>query len=249
MVRKTWQNQDLRHVLNKHFLCLSIDTRAPGEDFGLAISLRLADYPAIVFFDWDGNVIGKVYGYITPATLQSILDKHLQTVNEKRKSMIAEHSKHRPSANTRSQGSAAKPKPRIVGYLSDLNPPTVSRGLVQEQETFSSQPIVRDLGIAPEGMVSRGQKETTIHLDVPGMDQYSLKKLDLSDENPSTHGLLIGSYTNYNELKENVQRFNRIWKGAIWVYCEEVEDIPVYKLALGAYQDREEAEIFCQCNL
>ena len=246
MVRKTWHNKELRHYLSKHFLCLSIDDEAAGADSGLANSLRLADFPAIVFFDWDGNVMGKVYGYLTAPTLQTILDKHLETVNERRKKMIAAQTQVPRSNNLRTRSEAAKPKPRVVGYLSDLNPPTVRQLPVQEKGLAQSSPppTVHDLGLAPAGMVSRGQMETTIHLDVPGMDQYSLKNLNLSSENPATHGLLIGSYISYNELRASVDRFNRVWKSAIWVYCEEVDGIPVYKLALGAYQDREEAEVY-----
>jgi len=90
--------------------------------------------------------------------------------------------------------------------------------------------------------MSRGQSQ--LHLDVPGMHEYSLVNKNPADLQEKSLGLLIGSYTSYKQLRQMVSKFQRVWKGNMWVFAEEVNQIPVYKLVLGDYTSREEAEIF-----
>ena len=76
------------------------------------------------------------------------------------------------------------------------------------------------------------------------MEEYSLQNLRLPRDMPLSYGLLMGSYTSYKALQTELNKMKRYWKEEIWVYCEEINQMPVYKLVLGVYPSEEDAESF-----
>ncbi|MEM7660115.1 MAG: SPOR domain-containing protein, partial [Bacteroidota bacterium] len=176
-------------------------------------------WPAILIFHPEGRLMGRIDGYVAPQTLVSILQKHIRSLeHERRTAYIALVEKQEEAKN-------------MAQLLSD-------------DEVLSPAVAVQDMSLQAQTMRTRGEQKITLLQTVEGMEEYSLKSLpELPNQQP-TYGLLLGAHTSYKDLKYQVQKIRKFWRGQIWVYAEESEGNPVYKLAIGAYEDRETAESF-----
>ncbi|MEL6676306.1 MAG: thioredoxin family protein [Bacteroidota bacterium] len=245
MSKKTWQDPDLMHFLEHQVLTLPINALASGGQVEQVTSYEVYTFPTLLVFHPNGELSGKIEGFVAASTLQSILSQHLLDLSNKvpqTKPLLALSpflfESTQPQQEVAHADGPAKP---LFAYQT-----TSALQAEEEVTTIPAKPSLATRAIREAGMVSRGETSSTLHIDVPGMGDYSLKQLDLTPEAPQKHGLLIGAYTSFQQLQDKVGRFQKIWKDTMWVYCEEIEETPVYKLVLGDYSTREEAEIFAQ---
>lgn len=236
MLRKTWANKQVRKYLAQNYQVGRVNVFSGKKDASLVQQHQVFKLPTTLVFTPEGNLIGKVQGYAASASLRSILEKHEKFIAERQEETVEVPSLI-AAAPTASQQTEVIP-----------NIPAVSIHRSQTQTTSTNKPVSRGNELstavkkAPLRQVSRGQ--SFLHLDVPGMHEYSLMNKSQAREADQSLGLLIGSYTSYKQLRQMVSRFQRVWKGNMWVFAEEVNQIPVYKLVLGNYTSREEAEIY-----
>ena len=238
MLRKTWANKQVKKYLAQNYQVGRVNVFSGKKDARLVQKHQVFKLPTTLVFTPEGKLIGKIQGYAASASLRNILQKHEDFVAQRATkiedvpSLIAAAPKQ-PST---------QPAKRVVQQeVSQKNQNQVnltpSRG---QTSPALAKKTLNKITTKSKG-VSRGQ-QSHLHLDVPGMREYSLINKQLGQE--EALGLLIGSYTSYKQLRQMVTRFQRVWKGKMWVFAEEVNEIPVYKLVLGNYASREEAEIF-----
>lgn len=195
---------------------LAVEIDILEADLHIVQQFQVYAYPTILLFSPDGKVLGRASGYLAPTTVYHILKKHISSIQEE--------------------------TPAPVLAIENQAEPSVEVAMVtRSAEPVQPQPVI---DINPD-IVMRGQSATTIHLDIPGLEPYSLKRLAM-EPGQNVFGLLVDSHTSYRSFEEKVRQYRKLWKGEIWVYAEEVSEIPVYKLILGAYATKEEADIFAQ---
>lgn len=229
MSRYTWTDPVLNRFISKNFLAVEIDVLQ--ADVSIVQQFQVYAYPTILLFSPDGKILGRASGYLAPTTVYHILKKHITSLEEQKPPTILAKA---TTADTPplAQAPAVVEQPQAVVATRNVEP------LATNSET---QPII-DIN-AP--MAMRGQAESVIHLDIPGLEPYSLKRLAM-EPGQDVFGLLIDSHTGYRSFQDKVKQYRNLWKGEIWVFAEEVSGIPVYKLVLGAYATKEEADIFAQ---
>ena len=236
MLRKTWANKQVRKYLAAHYQVGRVNVFSGKKDAKLVQQHQVFKLPTTLVFTPEGKLIGKVQGFAASASLRSILEKHEKFIAERQPEAVEV-----PSLIAADP--AASPQKELIPNLPTV---AVSRSQTQTKSTNNSVSRGNELKesgkTAPLRQVSRGQ--SFLHLDVPGMHEYSLMNKQQPRDADQSLGLLIGSYTSYKQLRQMVSRFQRVWKGNMWVFAEEVNQIPVYKLVLGNYTSREEAEIY-----
>ncbi|MEO0472941.1 MAG: thioredoxin family protein [Bacteroidota bacterium] len=146
---------------------------------------------------------------------------------------------------------------RVEGFVS---PETMQHVLrMQEKEARKLSPT--NVPKVPTGpaIVSRGASENVLAMasrggdtdnqplikkNVENFSQYSLANLELTEEKPSSFGLLVGSYTQTEALRIAVERYDRFWDGKVWIYAIKNANQTTYKVVLGDYPSMKEAEFY-----
>ena len=72
--------------------------------------------------------------------------------------------------------------------------------------------------------------------DVPGIMKYSVK-----DKKPSGYALRVGQFKTLEAMKSELKEYEKGWKAEIWVYTQSRSNSKIYCLALGLYDDKEQA--------
>ncbi len=122
-----------------------------------------------------------------------------------------------------------------------LNKATITD--IGESEYAASNTPTGQLGISRSQLTEVARTE--IHpLIVSGFEEYSIQRLE--NEESNVYSLLIESFENRSDLEKSLQRFKRIWKGAIWVYSDMLTTQKRYHLFLGQYPSKEEAGYFAK---
>ncbi|MEZ4774742.1 MAG: thioredoxin family protein [Bacteroidia bacterium] len=237
MTRYTWTDPMLNRFISKNFLAVEIDILE--ADFNLVQQFQVYAYPTILLFSPDGKVLGRASGYLAPTTVYHILKKHMASINEEMQNTILAEEKPIAPAPT-IENNIAEPEETVAQTTPVAAEPQLAMA-TRSAEPAQSQPII-DMN---PNIVMRGQSAAVIHLDIPGLEAYSLKRLAM-EPGQDVFGLLVDSHTSYRSFEEKVKQYRNLWKGEIWVYAEEVAETPVYKLILGAYATKEEADIFAQ---
>ncbi|MEM6347097.1 MAG: thioredoxin family protein [Bacteroidota bacterium] len=264
MERKTWRDEELATYIDKNFLAIKLDAHSAQTDVHWINEYEVYHYPAVLFFAPDGQLLGKADGFIASQTLNSMLKKHIVELNQKEEVRLwvihyQENEDPAGQAVYYASNTLSADEGIAEGHLSDLatnladlkienNFPTelpASRQIVASNESFSN---MKTRGLAPiNSVASEARENAQIILEVPGLERFSLANYGQSrgDESvPMNYALLVGSFTAYNELEMQLDRFQRYWQDDVWVYCEEVNKTPVYKLLVGPYIDQESAETF-----
>lgn len=248
MLRKTWSNKQVKRYLAQHYQVGRVNVFSGKEDAKLVQKHQVFKLPSTLVFTPEGKLIGKVQGFAAPTSLKSILVKHELFVKEKSLSP----SKNIPPLIASAPATKNTP-PKVLNkptpnHYRSAEPKLAPAKTVQQTRAPKRNTSPQTASVAKKSYktLSRGQSrgQSQLHLDVPGMHEYSLINKGKDVEKEMSLGLLIGSYTSYKQLRQMVTRFQRVWKGNMWVFAEEVNQIPVYKLVLGDYSSREEAEIF-----
>lgn len=244
MKRSTWSDENLKRFVSKNFLALDID--ALNTEVEVIQEFEVYSFPTIIFFRPDGSIMGKAKGYLAPETIYSILKKHKNTIQQQKQTAVMAMAKQQQAIEeTEAMVKAEEPvieipaiQPQTEMAIADAMPQMVSRGMDTPAETDTRESMIIDMN-AP--MVSRGQISSQLHLDIPGLEPYSLKRLAMQP-GQDVYGILVDSHTSFRAFNEKVMQLKKFWKGEIWVYAEEVSGVPVYKMVLGAYATREEAD-------
>jgi thioredoxin-related protein len=232
MDRKTWRDPELVSFVSKNFLISRLNPLQGTRQMQLVQEFGVFSYPSFLFFSPQGKLLGKAEGYLAPATLRLILQKHLRQIRQQEDVRLwAIHN----------QGP-------LPGHSA-----TIAIASSQEEEQAPTEASMSLSMLAPplaqleSIMRTRGMNDGNTHrliLKVPGLEAYSLQNLRLPRNMPLSYGLLMGSFTSYKSLQKELNQLKRYWKEEIWVYCEEINQIPVYKLVLGVYPSEEDAESF-----
>lgn len=253
MHKRTWKDEGLQSYIRKNHLAMALDVHAPSTPVEFIQKYRVYAYPTLLIFSPEGKIMGRTEGYIAPETVYAVLSKHEKTLEQKRRTAFMAFEAQAPvqtaavamapvqTGNSRGM-EAVKP---ILPNVKDLTVqlPTNVRDLSLDAHARKAGTVVNTRAL------TRGQSDSRIHLEVPGLEAYSLRNLPM-EANPADDqgsiGLLVGTFTSYNKLKTKVKHFERFWRGDLWVYCEEIDAVPVYKVVLGNYPSREKARNFAQ---
>lgn len=76
---------------------------------------------------------------------------------------------------------------------------------------------------------------------VPGLEAYALPL-----ETGHQLGVQVGEHADVQSLTRQVRRLEKIWRGPLWVFAEEGEAAPTYKIMVGQYEDPAQAARFAQ---
>jgi len=264
MERKTWKDQALAEYISKNFLATKLNVLAPNTDVNWVQEYEVYAYPTILFFAPEGQLLGKANGFIAPQTLNSMLQKHMNELDQKEEVRLwAIHYQENEDPNGQpvyyASNTLSADQGNAEGHLSDLR---MNLADLSQKDNFPAQlpeakqivamnepaPIMKTRALGPaNGIESDARDNAQIILEVPGLERFSIANYGQTrgdEEVPMNYALLVGSYTSFTELETQLNRFNRYWQDDVWVYCEEVNKTPVYKLLVGPYIDQESAETF-----
>lgn len=82
MVKNTFSNAKVGTFTTEHFVAYQIDAES-GEGPALAQKYKIEAYPTLVFFDKDGNVLGRSVGALGADDFLPVLDDYYQKHNKK----------------------------------------------------------------------------------------------------------------------------------------------------------------------
>lgn len=269
MARKTWKNEALAQFIQQNYLTCKLDVFAPETDIEWVQDYGIYEYPSVLFFSADGILLGKADGFLAAETMLAMLKKHLREIRQKEEVRLwAAHYEEtqydHQEAMYLADNTLSADAGEDVGHLFDLQTNLADLQTDFPAELPDTEPILamnepmpqmRTRGMAPaiqtetKAVASEARSNSHIILDVPGLEKYSLNQYGHSrgnEEVPMNYALLVGSYTSFPALQAQLERFSRYWQDDVWVYCEEVNKTPVYKLLVGPYIDQESAEVFAQ---
>ena len=229
MLKKTWSDPVLQQYISSNFLHQQQEVLQ--MDVAWVKEYHLYDWPTVMIFHPEGRLMGRVEGFATPQTMLTILERHVVRFKQETPTPVL------PA------------KPMLAAASEET--PAVEAPLPPAEEVM--EPIslaINDLADSHHRMNSRSeekQSKIVLRQQVEGMEAYGLQELatNRSDEE-AVFGLLIGSYTSVKEMKRQVEKIQKFWRGKLWVYCEEIDEVPVYKMALGAYEEQDTAESFAK---
>ncbi|MDX1907873.1 MAG: hypothetical protein SF053_12640 [Bacteroidia bacterium] len=222
MNRQTLEDANLALYIREHYLAIRTDVLAENAQVEIIQQYSVYNFPAVLIFSPEGKLMGRTEGYVSSETLQGILAKH--------------HGRIDP---THLLPQIALVQPEEVVAMAE------PRGTARGGANGDTPIKVTDLQ-TPAGMTARDGSLTPLHLTVSGFEDYSLTRLERTEDNAAVFGLLYGSYTQADKLTTHLDRLKKFWRGHIWIFCEEISGTLVYRLALGQYEDRETAEVFAE---
>ncbi len=140
------------------------------------------------------------------------------------------------------------PKGHLMGSVEgNVAPRTLSNMLTRYHQRIS--PTTGDhfavrRPTPPPMPIQLAHPGSNFELQVSGMESYSFSRLQLTPApNQPPMGLLAGSYGQVPQLERAMRRMERIWPGEMYVYADlEDNSKPVYKLVLGAFDDKDLAQ-------
>ncbi|MEM7370156.1 MAG: thioredoxin fold domain-containing protein [Bacteroidota bacterium] len=224
MEKKTWEDQGLLEFLHENFLAQQHHILTSNIE--LIQELNVFSAPTIIIFSPDGKMMGRVEGYVAPSTLLSILGKHLKTLGKREtvpQFVVADVNQQKLRSTY----------PTLMHESVEKEPQEMSLGITDIAESHYR--------ISAR---SKGVNKHPVQRTIPHLEPYSLENLPEGD--PYVYGLLIGNFSSFKQLKHEVKQIQRFWKGRIWVYSEEIDQVQIYKLALGAYPSLAKAESFAK---
>ncbi|MEO1448305.1 MAG: thioredoxin fold domain-containing protein [Bacteroidota bacterium] len=256
MSKRTWKDEGLQSYIRKNHLALALDANDPTTPVEFIQKYKVYSYPTLLIFSPEGKIMGRTEGYVAPETVFAVLNKHEKTLEQKRRTAFMAFEAQPVMEKTVmamapvqqvSRGMEAS-APKAQPNVRDLRLPEVKPTNVRDLSPDAAKRMAAPGASVPVMGVSRGQSSSKVHLEVPGLEAYSLRKLDvnLEEADKGNIGLLVGTYTNYKKAKNEVKQLERFWRGDLWVYCEEIDAVPVYKVVLGNYPTREKAQSFAQ---
>lgn len=270
MLKYSWVDADVQRILQQDFLAGAYHALDEGGQLALIQEHEVFAFPALLIFSPQGHLLGKTEGYVAPETLAGILNKHVEMLSHQRDMLALARgpSRSQPEVGQsvpRGQRTLVITPPLLVGHITALtaersSKPPLARVVSTRNADGTLEPIanlselslrgyraalgVADASYLQTGMQSRSQESGKLLIDVPGLEAYSLRLADRSA--PDQYGLLIGNYLSYNEINEEVTRYERLWHDEIFVYCEEVQSNLVYRLILGQYEEESTAKAYAQ---
>ncbi|MFK7925299.1 MAG: thioredoxin family protein [Bacteroidia bacterium] len=263
MARKTWNDVILADYISQNFLTCKMDMMGANADVNWIQEYEVFSSPSILFFTAEGKLLGKANGFLAPETLISMLEKHNNELNQKEEVRLwaihyQENENPEGQAAYFASNTLSADEGSAEGHLNDLQLNLAELGdnfpaeLPETHEIVASNepaPTMKTRGMesTPNVINNNARSNSQIILEVPGLERFSLANYSRSrgdEEVPMNYGLLVGSYTSFLDLETQLKRFQRYWQDDVWVYCEEVNKTPVYKLLVGPYIDLESAETF-----
>ena len=266
MLKMTWADENVQQLLQRSFLAGAYHPLQAGEHLDLIRHFEVYEYPVLLIFSPEGTLMGKSEGFVSPETLVAILNKHLSLLEQQKDLMSYALGAARGQDAGKVEVSASPftlTPPLLVGNMTRFSAPDATRSepalpvpVAHITDLFSAEQEPAVTGSQP--MASRGLGETTreevpatvstLLADVPGLESFGLSQwIDRQGETPAeAYGLLVGQYLEFEEAKEAVEKFERLWRDRIFVYGEEVKGTLIYRVVLGEYEDESTAKAFSQ---
>lgn len=264
MLKSTWADEKVQSLVEDQFLAAVFYPLENGEQVRLISEYNVYSFPSLLIFSPDGKILGKAEGYLAPETLYAILNKHLSQLQYKQDLMAMSGMVSRGGAEyqpvSRGMSNPQMTPPLLVGSMMRFSAPDATaitssirdltpignlsslgnpRGQVSDEHVDSATSIATSRAVT--------ELESGVLLDVPGLESFSLRQLQSRSSAPTeAYGLLVGSYTDYTETTEAVEKFERLWRDRIFVYCEQANGTLVYRVVLGEYLEEETAKAFSQ---
>lgn len=268
MLKSTWADEKVQSLVEDQFLAAVFYPFEDGEQVRLISEFNVYSFPSLLIFSPDGKILGKAEGYLAPETLYAILNKHLSQLQYKDDLMAMAGMVSRGASDyqpvSRGTSNTQMTPPLLVGSMMrfsapdatattpsirDLTPIGNLSTLGHSRGQDAEETKVENIDPAPALMSTRTTQavESAILVDVPGLESFSLRQLQSRGSAPAeVYGLLVGSFTDYAETTAAVEKFERLWRDRIFVYCEQINGTLVYRVALGEYVDEETAKAFSQ---
>jgi hypothetical protein len=220
MDKQTWADPELAAFIGSVYLALSCDVLSPSTSPELIQEQRIYTYPTLLIYSPEGRLMGRTEGFVAPSTLLQILQRHQRQVQSRQQAQIL------------ALRQALKPTPALAAQVRSRHSPEASSLQIADIAADPSQRVV-----------GRSQAPSSRHLDAPGYEPYSPSRLSSSEP---VLGILVAAHAQPSRFAQDFDRIRRFWKGEIWAFCEDIEGALIYKIALGAYETREEAELYAQ---
>ena len=83
MDRESYNNPTIQQKLAKNFVAIKINPELSATNRTLSGKYGVRGYPNIFFLDGDGNVVGKLGGYLPMTQFAGVLDKMLERLPPK----------------------------------------------------------------------------------------------------------------------------------------------------------------------
>lgn len=266
MLKSTWADEKVQNLVEDQFLAAVFFPLEDGEQVGLISEFDIYSFPSLLIFSPDGKILGKSEGYLAPETLYAILNKHLSQLQYKQDlmamtGMVSRGQSYQPVS--RGMANTQMTPPLLVGSMMRFSTPDATAittsirdlspvgnlSLLGSPRGQSAEPTTDPIIIPEASVITARSMEpaSAILLDVPGLESFSLRQLQSRGSAPTeAYGLLVGSYTVYEETIESVEKFERLWRDRIFVYCEQVNGTLVYRVVLGEYLEEDTAKAFSQ---
>lgn len=215
----TWKHDELAFLVDRHYLAMQLDAQLEAQTY--VQQFDLTQFPSLLFFSPEGQLLGIQEGPISARPLINLLEDLFFSMNHPLRSVYVRRS---PPP---SPGSSPP-------LLASLSQPPLSRGMSDPPEPARTPATTP----APAPATTPAPAQVQVQASVPGFEAYGL--LDL----PATElfALHLRQFEALAELDLAVQRYRRIWHGAIWVYARETDQQRTYHLLLGRYESEAAAE-------
>ena len=235
MDRETYSDVNVGNFVNQNMHSYKVD--AFGFDgIGTTQLLNVTQFPSVLVFNVHGEKIGIIKGFFNPDNFIGEASRILSTIPSKNGITVA----------------VKVPEIKMATPTMDEKEYNEQLGIVMrnaEEVQNSSTDIVQSVEAAfasKSGAAAEMEMETEafekidanlfLFGDVPGIMKYSVK-----DKKPGGYGLKVGQFNSLEALKSELKEYEKGWKAEIWVYSQARSTTKIYCLALGLYDDKEQA--------
>lgn len=235
MEEETYSDSSVAQYLGENFLTFYID--AYDLEFGLSTAqmFNISQFPSVLFFDKNGGKIGAMRGFYTAdrfiAESQAIAENAKKSAKVLADMKIPEPMMKTPEYETKEIEEKAIAARKITVEVEAPQTEVVPSYTYRSEE--STEEVANEMDVAVYESIDANM---FIFSDVPGIAKHSVK-----DKKPVGFALKVGQFTSLEALKSQLKEYEKGWKAEIWVYSMSRATSKVYCIALGLYDDKEQA--------
>jgi thioredoxin-related protein len=197
MSNNTFKNEEIGKIVNANWVAYKLDCEK-GEGPALAAKAKITAYPTLVFYDSQGNEIGRKMGYMDPAAFKPVLEEMLQKVPKTKPVKGNEKSGNQSGANfndfMKEKESVMNPlEERVFGALGKENFLLKTKELAKIKDDFAYE----DLEVEITQKLGRKAAKLYNFLFWTEMKKYDRAKEwmnSIANENPDADQLHLGAW-------------------------------------------------------
>ncbi|MBX7241322.1 MAG: thioredoxin fold domain-containing protein [Bacteroidia bacterium] len=233
--KETFTSTELQQYLSENLTCYKVDAFS-FEGIGITQLLSVNQFPSIIFFNTYGERAGTMKGFYTPegfmtetsriievAAAQGEIAVSIEVPEIQVVSPVLNEEEYQEKLNT------------VMRNAEEVSETTVDIVQTFEKELASHTAENMEMEMDAEAF-DKMDANLFIFSDVPGVKQYSVK-----DKKPSGYALRVGQFKTLEAVKSELKEYEKGWKAEIWVYTQSRANSKIYCLALGLYDDKEQA--------